>query len=102
MKYDDYRYLIFERPCDGVLLITINRPERLNAANKQLHHELSVVWKTVDEDPSTRVAVITGRPSGVSGRCGQTLSVTNITTFIRSIRMVCLIPCSNEYADGAR
>ena len=60
MNYDDYQYLIFERPSDGVLLITINRPERLNAANKRLHHELSVVWKTVDDDPTTRVAVITG------------------------------------------
>lgn len=60
MEYDDYEHLLFERPSDGVLLITINRPERLNAANKRLHRELSVVWKTVDDDPETRVAVITG------------------------------------------
>lgn len=45
---------------DGVLLITIDRPERLNAANQALHRELSEIWLDVDADPETRVAVITG------------------------------------------
>jgi enoyl-CoA hydratase len=60
MKFEEYRHLVFERREDGVLLITINRPEALNAANARLHWEFGQVWKDVGEDRDTRVAVITG------------------------------------------
>src|SRR5258708_20498559 len=60
MDYADYRHLAFERKPNGVLLITINRPEVLNATNARLHWELTQVWLTVDADPGTRVAVVTG------------------------------------------
>ena len=43
-----------------MLLITINRPEVLNAANDRLHWELTQIWLTIDRDDDTRVAVITG------------------------------------------
>ena len=45
--YDDFAHLRFERPADGVLLITIDRPEVLNAANERLHREFSQVWRVV-------------------------------------------------------
>lgn len=61
MKYDEYQHLLFERRDDGILLITINRPDVLNATNNRLHWELSRVWKDIDEDPDTRVVVITGK-----------------------------------------
>lgn len=60
MDYGDYRHLRFERPSDGVLLVTIDRPEVLNAADVRLHKELSEVWSTFDRDPTARVAVVTG------------------------------------------
>ncbi len=60
MRYDEYQHLLFERREDGVLLITINRPDVYNATNDRLHWELSQVWKDVDADPQTRVALITG------------------------------------------
>jgi len=60
MDYADYRHLLFEHRPDGVLLITINRPEVMNATNARLHWELTQVWLTVDADPVTRVALITG------------------------------------------
>lgn len=60
MDYDRYENLAFERPDDGILLMTINRPERLNATHEQLHWELSRVWLDIAEDPETRVAVVTG------------------------------------------
>ena len=60
MDYANYRHLVFERKPSGVLLITINRPEVLNATNARLHWELTQVWLTVDADPETRVAVVTG------------------------------------------
>jgi enoyl-CoA hydratase len=60
MTYADYRHLAFEREADGVLLVTLNRPEVMNAANERLHWELSDVWKTIGADPDTRVALVTG------------------------------------------
>jgi enoyl-CoA hydratase len=61
MKYDEYQYLVFERHPDGVLLITINRPDVLNATNNRLHWELSRVWPDIDDDPETNVVIITGK-----------------------------------------
>lgn len=60
MKYEDYQYLLFERRANGVLLVTINRPEKLNAALPRMHHEFAEVWNTVRQDDDTRVVVITG------------------------------------------
>ncbi|GAB3301014.1 enoyl-CoA hydratase/isomerase family protein [Epidermidibacterium keratini] len=60
MSLDDYEQLEFERREHGVLLITINRPEKYNAADEQMHSELANVWKDVAADPDVRVAVITG------------------------------------------
>lgn len=60
MIYSDYRHLRFERPAAGVLLITIDRPDRMNATNERLHWELTTVWRDVADDEETRVALITG------------------------------------------
>jgi enoyl-CoA hydratase len=60
MDYKDYQHLVFERRPHGVVLITINRPEVLNATNDRLHWELTQVWLTLDADESARVAVVTG------------------------------------------
>jgi enoyl-CoA hydratase len=60
MNYADYQHLAFALDADGVLTITINRPEVMNATNARLHWELSRVWLTVDADPAARVALITG------------------------------------------
>ncbi len=60
MNYADYQHLAFEPKPNGVLLVTINRPEVLNAANARLHWELTQVWLTVDADPKTRVVLVTG------------------------------------------
>jgi len=60
VDFDRYQGLVFERLADGVLLITINRPEKYNAADERLHWELGNVWTDVANDDETRVAVITG------------------------------------------
>jgi enoyl-CoA hydratase len=73
MTYADYQHLAFERKPNGVLLITINRPDVLNAANARLHWEFTQVWLTVDADPETRVAVITGAGKAFSAGGDLTL-----------------------------
>jgi len=60
MDYGEYRHLAFDPRPTGVLLITLNRPDVLNATNERLHWELTQVWRTVDADPAVRVALITG------------------------------------------
>lgn len=64
--YSQFKHLLFEQKDEGVLLITINRPNVLNATNARLHWELANVWKVVGEDSSVRVAVITGAGRGFS------------------------------------
>ncbi|MGO8871063.1 MAG: enoyl-CoA hydratase/isomerase family protein [Acidimicrobiales bacterium] len=59
-SYDDFRHLRFDRPGPGVLLITIDRPDVLNAADERLHREFSQVWSVVDADETVAVSVITG------------------------------------------
>ena len=60
MVYDDFQFLKFDRPEDGVLLITLNRPEVMNATNARLHWELTQIWEVIQNDEQTRVAVVTG------------------------------------------
>lgn len=60
MNYDDFQHILFERRENGVLWMTLNRPEVLNAADRQLHTELVEVWRTIDRDPTAKVAVVTG------------------------------------------
>ncbi|MCH8842348.1 MAG: enoyl-CoA hydratase/isomerase family protein [SAR324 cluster bacterium] len=58
--YSSYTHLLFERKPNGVLLITINRPEVMNATNAALHNQLSRIWLDIGADEETRVVVITG------------------------------------------
>ena len=60
MDYANYQHLTFDRRPSGVVLITINRPEVMNATNARLHWELTQVWLTIDADPAARVALVTG------------------------------------------
>jgi len=46
---------------DGPLrIITLNRPDALNAVNDALHVGLARVWDEISEDPEARAAVLTG------------------------------------------
>jgi enoyl-CoA hydratase len=73
MNYADFRHLAFESKPNGVLVVTINRPEVLNAANARLHWEFTQIWPVVDADPKTRVVVVTG--AGKAFSAGGDLSL---------------------------
>lgn len=45
---------------EGIALITINRPERLNAMDLEHYQGLSRAWIRVRDEPGIRVAIITG------------------------------------------
>lgn len=52
------RFLITEER-DGILIITLNRPEARNAMCSQLVEEFSSALEHLDDDPSLRVGIIT-------------------------------------------
>jgi enoyl-CoA hydratase len=54
-----YSSLLFENR-DGIALVTINRPDKLNALNHTLVHELGEVITRIAEDAAVRAAVFTG------------------------------------------
>lgn len=60
MQYADFQFIRFDRHPDGVLLVTLNRPEVMNAVNARMHWELTKIWGVVSEDPLTKVVVVTG------------------------------------------
>lgn len=55
----DFPDLRFDRPADGVLRITLDAPG-LNAVGPAAHRQLADVWRAVDRDPETKVALLQG------------------------------------------
>jgi enoyl-CoA hydratase len=45
---------------NGIITVTINRPDKLNALNKTVIEELGKLIRNIYEDPSIKAAVITG------------------------------------------
>jgi enoyl-CoA hydratase/carnithine racemase len=74
VQFSEYDQLRFERRGNGVLLITLDRPDKYNAADEQMHSELARVWADVSADPQTRVAVITGAGKAFSAAATWTWS----------------------------
>jgi enoyl-CoA hydratase len=60
MDYSRYHSLSCERQ-DTVLIVSLNRPEALNAINADLHTELSHVFADIALDQETHVVVLTGK-----------------------------------------
>ena len=57
---DSYSTLLIERHADGYALVTLNRPEALNALNSTLFAELAAFLDTVEQDDSVRCLILTG------------------------------------------
>ncbi len=62
----------------GVAKITLNRPEKLNSFNSEMHEELRSCLKSVSEDRSIRCLLLTGNGRGFCA--GQDLSDDDITS----------------------
>ncbi|KID97191.1 enoyl-CoA hydratase/carnithine racemase, partial [Metarhizium majus ARSEF 297] len=53
--------VILSFPRFHVLLVTLNRPKKLNAIPRDLHAKLDALWNWYDAEPTLRCAVLTGR-----------------------------------------
>jgi enoyl-CoA hydratase len=52
--------LLVEKPLDGVAVITLNRPEAMNALSKALRAALQTAIQEMEADPEVKVIVLTG------------------------------------------
>ncbi|MCO8170047.1 enoyl-CoA hydratase/isomerase family protein [Pseudomonas sp. 21LCFQ02] len=50
----------YQKQGDGVLLVTLNRPERLNALDSQTKAALGQVWQRAQDDTDVRAIVLRG------------------------------------------
>ena len=57
--YSGYEHIRFDRK-DGILRVTLDRPDVLNAINQRLHRELAQAFFEIALDPHTRVVILTG------------------------------------------
>ncbi len=62
----DYKNLLFEVNEFGIGILTLNRPDKLNAFNKELVVECIDVMERVNKDKNIRVLVVTGAKGAFS------------------------------------
>lgn len=55
------RYYLLSFPRPHIVLVTINREKQLNALNNAAHYEGNAIFNWFDEEPTLRVAIITGK-----------------------------------------
>ncbi len=62
----DFETIIVTEADDDIVLVTLDRPDRLNAITSTMIEELDEVVTAVDLDPAARVVIITGSGRGFS------------------------------------
>lgn len=60
MSYQDILYQVE----DGVAVVTLNRPDRLNAWTGQMHTEVKAAMRVATDDPAVKVIILTGAGRG--------------------------------------
>ena len=60
----------------GVMTLTLNRPERLNSFNDEMHAQLAECLKQVERDDTIRCLLLTGAGRGFCA--GQDLNATSL------------------------
>jgi enoyl-CoA hydratase len=76
-RYESYSYIDVSISEDGIALLTLNRPEKLNACTADGHDEMGRIWADLDSDPSVRVSVVTG--AGKAFCAGGDLGESDLT-----------------------
>jgi enoyl-CoA hydratase len=65
--YETFTALKLNKHPQGVLEIVMGEPGKLSTADTRLHYELAEIWRAVDADPETKVAILRGEGKGFSG-----------------------------------
>ena len=72
---------VLSRDADGVRVLTIDRPDKLNALNRQTLEALDAAFAAAGEDPDVRVVVLTGS-GGKAFVAGADIAEMNALTAI--------------------
>lgn len=87
-----YEFVTLERPEPGIAVLTLNRPDRLNAWNAKMREEMRDAVRALVEDDELRVAIVTG--AGRAFAAGEDVSgmpdLTGVGPrgFRRRVRMI--------------
>jgi enoyl-CoA hydratase len=65
-RYARFSRLLIERPHPRVLRLVMNRPDKLNAADGEMHSDLTEIWRVIDSDPSVNAVLLTGAGNAFS------------------------------------
>ena len=76
-KANDYKNISLQK-ADGVATITLNRPEKLNSFNTDMHQELRSALDDIAADSKTRALLLTGAGRGFCA--GQDLSDRSVSS----------------------
>lgn len=60
LRQENYKVMLIDKRPNGVAVVTLNRPDRLNAVNAQMHHELARFTRDAQADPDVKVVVLAG------------------------------------------
>ncbi len=66
LRLPDFETIAVTEPDDGIALVTLDRPDRLNAMTSTMITELDEVVAAVDLDPALRAVIVTGAGRGFS------------------------------------
>jgi enoyl-CoA hydratase len=104
-----YRTIEIDRRDDGIAVATLNRPERLNAVNAEMHRELTTLWPDADADDDVRALVITGAgrafcSGGDFGPRGIETQGRGLDTTMREGRLIVenLLDCSKPVISAVQ
>src|SRR6266498_5899195 len=59
-NYARFSRLLIDRPHARVLRVLMNRPDKLNAVDGEMHRQLTEIWRVIDVDASVNAVLLTG------------------------------------------
>lgn len=62
----EFPNLSFASSSPGILEVVMNRPGKLNAADRRMHRQLADVWTTIDRDDEVDVVIVRGEGGAFS------------------------------------
>jgi len=65
-RYAPFDQLRIERPADGILRITFDKPQTFNSLDEEGHRQLTYIWPEIDADESVRSVIVTGAGTAFS------------------------------------
>ena len=87
-----YEFVLLDRPEPGIAVLTLNRPDTLNAWNLKMREEMRAAVLALEEDDELRVAIVTGAgrafAAGEDVRGMGDLTSVGPKGFRRRVRMI--------------